>query len=76
MNPLKLLQIKNAWSTFKTNHPKFPLFVNTLSKDGLSENTVIEIMVTTPEGKKYQSNTKLTASDLALMNSLKDLSQQ
>ncbi|HKM33512.1 MAG TPA: hypothetical protein VJY54_02070 [Lachnospiraceae bacterium] len=76
MNPLKLLQIKNAWDTFQANHPKFPMFVNALATEGLSENAVIDITITTPEGKQFQSNIKLTASDMELMRSLKDLSQQ
>lgn len=75
MNPMKLLKIQGAWNTFKSNHPKFPLFVSALSKEGLGENTVIDIKVTTPEGKEFQSNIKLTASDLELLSSLKDLAQ-
>ncbi len=75
MNPLKLLQIQNAWNTFKANHPKFPLFVDALAKEGLSEGTVIEIKVTTPEGKEFQSNIKMTASDMELIHSLKNLAQ-
>lgn len=76
MNPLKLLQIQNAWNTFKTNHPKFPMFVNALATEGLSENTVIDIKITTPEGKEFHSNMKLTTSDMELMRTLKDLSQE
>ena len=27
INPMKLMKIKNAWSRFAANHPKFPLFL-------------------------------------------------
>ena len=71
MNPMKLLQIQEAFSRFKNNHPKFPLFLNAVMKEGINEGTVIEIIVTTPEGKNYNSNLKVTADDLELINSLK-----
>ena len=71
MKPMKLLQMQEAFSRFKNNHPKFPLFLNAVMKEGINEGTVIEIIVTTPEGKNYNSNLKVTADDLELINSLK-----
>lgn len=76
MNPMKLLQIQGAWNKFRDNHPKFPLFINAVAKEGLRENTVIEIAVTTPEGKTYNTNLKLCASDMELMETIKDLAMQ
>ncbi len=76
MNPLKLMKLQGAWNTFKANHPKFPLFVSALAKEGITENTIIEMKVTTPDGKEFQSNIKLTASDMELIHSLKDLTTQ
>ena len=48
-----LSKMKNAMETFRRNHPKFPLFLNAVSQDALVEGTIIEINVTTPEGKNY-----------------------
>lgn len=76
MNPMKLLQIQNDWNKFKSNHPKFPLFLNAMTKEGLHENTVIEISVTTPEGKTYNTNLKLCCSDMELMETIKNLAAQ
>ncbi len=73
MNPMKFLQLQNAWNRFKKNHPKFPLFMSALANAGLEENTIIEIKVTTPSGKAYNSNLKLTSSDLELIKGLKEL---
>lgn len=65
--------MKNAMETFRRNHPKFPLFLNAVSQDALVEGTIIEINVTTPEGKNYCTNVKLKSSDLELMETLKNI---
>lgn len=66
MNPMKLLQFRNSWNRFSKNHPKFTQFIDAVSQDALSEGTLIEINVTTPDGKSYSSNLKLTKSDMEL----------
>lgn len=71
MNPMKLLQLQESWNRFKNNHPKFPLFVDAVTKEGIKEGTVIEITITTPEGRNYNSNLKVTADDLELIEKLK-----
>ena len=68
-----LSKMKNAMDTFRLNHPKFPLFLNAVSQDALVEGTIIEINVTTPEGKNYCTNVKLKSSDLELMETLKNM---
>lgn len=55
------------------NHPKFPMFLNAVSREALIEGSVIEITVTTPEGKNYCSNIKLKQEDLELVECLKSL---
>ncbi|WP_051685574.1 hypothetical protein [Clostridium sp. KNHs205] len=74
LNPMKLMKLKKAWETFTGNHPKFPKFIEAIQNKGLQEGTVIEIIVTTPAGENIGSNVKLTASDMALLSELKDLS--
>ena len=68
-----LSKMKNAKETFRRNHPKVPLFLNAVSQDALVEGTIIEINVTTPEGKNYCTNVKLKSSDLELMETLKNI---
>ena len=60
---------------FRLNHPKFPLFLNAVSQDALMEGSVVEINVTTPEGKKYCSNLKLKQDDLEFIECLKAFRQ-
>lgn len=72
INPMKLMQLKSMWDKFQGNHPKFPLFLKAASQKGMEEGSVIAITITTPEGKDISSNIKLTASDMELVNTLKE----
>ncbi|MBT9775162.1 hypothetical protein GPL15_01405 [Clostridium sp. MCC353] len=73
MNPMILLQFQGAWERFKNHHPKFPLFMKAVSENALKEGSIIEITVTTPEGRSFQSNLKLSADDLELFEQMNQL---
>ncbi len=74
LSQLAMLQkLKSGIDRFRANHPKFPLFLKAVSQDALREGSVIEISVTTPEGKNYCSNVRLNADDMELMETLKNL---
>ncbi len=73
MNPMIIFQLKKAWGQFCENHPKFPLFISAMAKEGLKEGTIMAIEITTPEGRVYNSNLKLTQSDLEMIEMLKQL---
>lgn len=75
INPAKLLKMKSAWDTFTRNHPKFPLFLKAMQQSAIEEGTIIEITVTTPEGKTLNTNVKLTGSDMELFRDLTDLAK-
>lgn len=75
MNPLALIQFKQAWDTFKQNHPKFPLFLKAVYQNGVAEDNIVEISVRTKEGKEYTTNLRLTQSDLELFEQMKELLQ-
>lgn len=72
-NPMKLLQIKASWEQFKARHPKFPSFLNAVSKGAVMEGTLLEMTVTTAEGKTFSSNLKLTAEDMKLINDMQEM---
>lgn len=73
-NQLAMLQqIKSGLDRFRMNHPKFPLFLRAVSQEALREGTLIEINVTTPEGKTYCSNVRLKADDMDFINTMKNL---
>ena len=73
MNPMDFLQLKLELDSFKANHPKFFPFLKAVSSGAVSENSMIEIQVTTPEGKNYATNLKLTKEDLELIGKLRNL---
>lgn len=75
MNPAKLLKIKGAWDKFSQNHPKFVQFLGAMNRDAIKEGTIIEINVTTAEGKNINSNLKITQSDIELFKELSELSK-
>ena len=50
INPMKLMKIKNAWSRFAANHPKFPLFLNAIVKKGIQEEKKGTIILATVKG--------------------------
>lgn len=65
-DPRRMLKFHNAWSQFTKNHPKLPKFIKAVSKDAVRPGTVIEVSVTTEEGKNYTANIKLTEKDMEL----------
>ncbi|MEE5989106.1 MAG: hypothetical protein BWY61_01106 [Firmicutes bacterium ADurb.Bin354] len=73
MNPMDAMRMAQAWSTFSQNHPKFLPFIRAVSQGALQEGSVIELAVTQPDGKKLETNLRLTASDLDLIAQIKGL---
>lgn len=73
MNPMELLQLKNSCDTFVQNHPKFPLFLNAVYQNGLTEGSILELSVKTTDGKTLESNLKLSPSDVELLLRLKEM---
>lgn len=73
MNPMALLQFKSLWDEFTRRHPKFPAFLKAASQAGLQEGAVLEIQITTPDGKQIASNLKVTQEDLELFKKLQEL---
>lgn len=74
MNPMNLLQLKPALDRFKGNHPKLIQFIRTAAREGvMDEGTLVEINITTAEGKKLSSNIRVQQSDLEFLQALKDM---
>lgn len=72
MNIQSMMQMKKTWNTFTANHPKFPGFLKA-AQGTLREGTIIEFKITTPEGRTIESNLKLTASDMELMETIRQM---
>lgn len=73
MNPQAMMQVMSAVGTFKSNHPKFFTFLQTVLKPGIPADTVIELTVTKPGMEPITTNIKVKQSDLDLFESLKNM---
>lgn len=69
----RLQALKKHLDIFQKNHPRFQHFLNAVSRDALKEGSVVEINVTTPEGKTYVTNLKLRKEDLDFLQALQQL---
>lgn len=76
MNPAALMKLMGLKSNFEKQHPRFAAFLGDLLKTGVSEGTVIEITMTRPDGSSATTNMKVNASDIELVNELKNLGLQ
>ena len=64
INPAKLLQFRKDWGEFENRYPKFVKFIGAVVQSGIGEDSVIDVCVTLPDGRKLESNMKLTAEDV------------
>ena len=71
-----LMKMMAAWSTFTKNHPKFPAFCKAVAKAGIKEDTIIEVIVTTPDAERIETSLRVQASDIELLNSLSQMTRQ
>ena len=70
---MDILKFKGLWDDFTRRHPKFPLFLNALAQNGITEGTILEINVKRPDGKEISSNLKITKEDMELFQKLRDM---
>ena len=69
----RLQKLKSQLDTFHRNHPKIAPFLDAVNKNALGEGTIIEISVTSPEGRHYETNLKVNQEDLEFLHSLQGL---
>ena len=55
---------------FNQDHPKVGPFFQVLRDRALTEGAVLELKATTPDGKEYVSNIRLTANDIETLRML------
>lgn len=72
INPMKLLELKNLWSAFTRRHPKFHNLFPPYSRPAFPEGTVIEVQITTPDGRTFTSNPKVQPEDIEAVKSLQN----
>ena len=52
---------------------KFPKFLKAVALKGIKEGSIIEIKVTTADGENFDSNLKVGADDMELVEQMKNL---
>ena len=76
-NPMDMIKIMGMWNTFKSNHPKFPKFMAAAAPPGvLAEDTIIEMKITTADGRSLETNLKIKQSDIELFRQMKEMNLQ
>lgn len=72
MNPLQMMQIKNMMDRFQDEHPKVRQFFAAAS-NRIDEGSIIEIKLTTSEGKTICSNIRVSGSDMELIEQAREM---
>ena len=71
-----IMKMRSAWGKFSANHPRFSAFLGEMGKSGTPEGTIIEIHVEYPDGRRLSSNMRVSAADIELIQSLRDLAKK
>ena len=72
MNPMALMAMKAQFEQFRDRHPKFLQFFS-VAGESVTEDCLIEVSLTTADGKKMLTNMKVTQEDLELIAQMKKL---
>ncbi|MBR2730049.1 MAG: hypothetical protein IKD92_09360 [Lachnospiraceae bacterium] len=75
INPIQILKLKDTLNAFRNRHPGFTHFVGAIRNKGLPEGSVLDVTITTPDGKSMATNFRVTPEDIALIRMLADLKQ-
>lgn len=69
-NPSMIFKLQKMKNDFVENHPKFPVFLQAVGKDAIAEGTIIEMVVTKPNGETLKTNIKLKESDVEMVQEI------
>ena len=75
MNLEQMLRARSAWNVFRQNHPKVPVFIDSVENRGFCEGMEIAIAVRYPDGEQYKTGIRVTAEDMELMDMLRSMKQ-
>ncbi len=73
MNPGSIFKIKGILDKFNQNHPKVVSYFSAVFGNGVPEGSIIELTVTKPGEEPVTTNMKVTADDVELVQTLKEL---
>ena len=73
MNPMDYMKVAGMWKQFTDRHPKFAQFLGAMMQNRITEGTIIDIQIKSPDGKEICSNMRITAEDMALFEEIKNM---
>ena len=72
VNPMELMKLGERLRIFNSQHPRVGAFLKDVSANANGEGAVIELKVTSAEGKEYVTNIKVTKEDMETIEVLKN----
>lgn len=72
MNPIAMMQLKPQLESFRDRHPKFLQFF-AYAGAKITENSLLEVSITSEDGQKIITNLRISQEDLELFRQLKEL---
>ena len=72
---MAVVKLRPLLEKFRENHPRIPQFLHTAA-NGMEQDGFIDLKVTNAAGQKIEASIKLTADDIELFDSLRELLAQ
>ena len=72
INPMELLKLKDRLNLFRKDHPRVGSFMSAVRED-MRPGAVLELKVTSPEGKELVTNIKMNENDIETLRLLANL---
>lgn len=72
-NPMKLAQLKPMWGRFKKEHADFLENAKTAGSRHLQQGTTVTLTLTSPDGSSDSAEMKLSASDLQMVATIREM---
>ncbi|MBR7085349.1 MAG: hypothetical protein IKI37_09275 [Oscillospiraceae bacterium] len=72
MNPLTLMHMKPLLEGFRDRHPKFLQFFGYASQN-MGEGSLLEIRITSADGKKAVTNIRVSPEDVELIEKMQEI---
>lgn len=75
VNPMELLKLRERLGLFNSEHPRVMPFFQAVRED-MREGAVLELKVTSPEGKEMLTNIRLNDEDVRTLEMLRGIGKQ
>ena len=72
-NMMNMAKMKGRLELFNQQHPRMLPFLHAVGGSGLQPGSVLELKVTSPDGKELVTNIRLTPDDIETFRMLHDM---